>query len=139
MKKFLFLTLLVVIISTFAKAQIVRVDIDSLIDNSVSVFSKKWENSNDTVRIIEMKTQKVYGDSINGNVTIVLEWHLDTAKAVKRRENEILAAKKAKLRELEDEVEIFKKKNPEVKKNTKVNNLIMEEPPKQPAIKPKKQ
>lgn len=111
MKKIFFL--LIFLFAATLQAQIIKIDIDSLVEGS-TITSKRWNGKADSVRVIETKIMTVYGDSTAGNVTVVIEWKLDTVKSVKIREDNIKAQKKAQLRALLKAVEDFKAQNPTI-------------------------
>ena len=108
-------SIILLFVAFSAQAQIVKIDIDSISDNQIILQSKKWGATNDTIRLITTKIQTVYGDSTNGNVTIVIEWKLDSTKSVKIREKQILDEKRQKRRELQAQLDKFDIANPDAK------------------------
>lgn len=126
MKK-IFLLAFILFSASILRGQIIRIDIDSIADNQEIVISKKW-HVNDSVRIITYKVNgQVYGDSMSGNFNMTVEWKLDTTKAVKKVEADILAKRQAQRDQKEDDLKRFYEKNPDLvkpKNAAKQQNII---------------
>lgn len=106
---------LILFSASILRGQIIRIDIDSIADNEEIVLSKRWHN-NDSVRIVTYKVNgQVYGDSTTGNFNLTVEWKLDTTKAVKKAESEILAKRKAIRDQKEADLKRFYERNPDLK------------------------